>query len=307
MAAGERTTGMSVLEAAAQNYMADVSFSSSARVPRESTPHIVPDEGSVLEAADLISRPRRRMLFLLLCLSLCGVMQLYFSFSIPYFTIGLLGLMVLCGSIALAREVYMRRTKYLLWVGFFQAIPMIVLVYVDYVNLAEALDKDDSHAATEDDLEHTIRKNVSDRAAAYVGIALDCVVVILCVNVAEASLALHRAFHGLTPDEQPWLVHLVQALQGVTRAPPLQWAPRQVNRQNTNNMYVGHEESFFDRMTMAWRRGDGTAHARAPAPAVSNGRAPGSRNGVAGESNRTRDRRRSDGLLNLSGNPMAMI
>ena len=49
---------MSVLEAAAQNYMADVSFSSSARVPRESTPHIVPDEGSVLEAADLITRPR---------------------------------------------------------------------------------------------------------------------------------------------------------------------------------------------------------------------------------------------------------
>ena len=103
--------------------------------------------------ADLVAQPRKRMLMLLCCLGLCGALQLFLAFSIPYFTIGLLGLLVLCGSIGLAREILLRRTRYLLWVGFFQPIPLIMLVYVDYVNLAEALDADSYHVATEDDLE----------------------------------------------------------------------------------------------------------------------------------------------------------
>ena len=134
------------------------------------------------------------MFCLLLCLGVCGALQLFFAFSIPYFTIGLLGLLVLCGSIGLAREIYMARTKYLLWVGFFQAVPMITLVYVDYVHLSEALDADSFHVATEDDLEQSIQQNVTDRVSAYAGIALDCLVVVLCVNLAEASLSLHRAY-----------------------------------------------------------------------------------------------------------------
>ena len=246
--------------------------------------------------ADLVAQPRKRMLMLLCCLGLCGALQLFLAFSIPYFTIGLLGLLVLCGSIGLAREILLRRTRYLLWVGFFQPIPLIMLVYVDYVNLAEALDADSYHVATEDDLERSVQQNVTDRVAAYAGIALDCFVCVLCISLAEASLALHRALHGLESDNQPWLVHLVNALQGVTRAPLRQWAPPVTAAPAAG--VVAEEASYFDHIARAMR-GFSTATAvpsvaTAPAApaATSEARGPGG-------SPASRLRRASDGLLNL--------
>ena len=144
----------------------------------------------------------------------CGAAQLVFAFTIPYVTIGLLGSLEIGGAFLLLRAVWARSTN-LLILGVFQFVPAFCIVYFDYVNLAEALDKDAIELATEDDLERTVQKNVEDRSAAYAAIGLDVLVVLLYFVLAEALLDLRRAYLGEETDtEEPWVLQLCAALFG---------------------------------------------------------------------------------------------
>ena len=113
-------------------------------------------------------------------LALCGTLQVVFAFTIPYITIGLLGLVVISGSYALAREIFLfRRTKYLYY-GVFQPLPLILLVYADFVRLAEALDKDSVSLASTDDFERAVQKHMDDHVSAQIGICVDVLVRARC-------------------------------------------------------------------------------------------------------------------------------
>ena len=160
----------------------------------------------------------------LILLGICGAVQLVFAFSIPYLTIGLLGLAVMGGSIALARDLLFQRRRYLL-LGIMQPPLTFVIVYTDYVKLAKALDQD-GFVATEDDLERMVQNNLVDRAAAYAGVAIDVLVVLLSFALASFLIDLRRAYLGRESSDQP-LVLLVLAALGRTAEPPNQRPPVQ--------------------------------------------------------------------------------
>ena len=161
------------------------------------------------------SREKEKFVITLLgSIAACGAAQLVFAFTIPYVTIGLLGSLEIGGAFLLLRAVWARSTN-LLILGVFQFVPAFCIVYFDYVNLAEALDKDAIELATEDDLERTVQKNVEDRSAAYAAIGLDVLVVLLYFVLAEALLDLRRAYLGEETDtEEPWVLQLCAALFG---------------------------------------------------------------------------------------------
>ena len=111
---------------------------------------------------DNLLKEEQNVLSIIVVLILCGVLQLVFGFTIPYLIIGLLGLMIVICSAALMNDIWRGRSRWLL-LGVFQPLPMCLVVYFVYVNLSEALDKDDAYLATEDDLERSIQKNLEDR------------------------------------------------------------------------------------------------------------------------------------------------
>ena len=151
----------------------------------------------------------RKVLSILAATAFCGSMQLVFAFTIPFIAIGALGLIVLSGSIALAREVFIfRRTKNLLY-GVFQPFALLILTYMDYVMLAEALDKDEVTLASSDNLERSLQKNLGDRISAYFGIAADVGVALLSFALADATLSLRRAYTGAVRDDAPWVVQIL--------------------------------------------------------------------------------------------------
>jgi hypothetical protein len=72
-------------------------------------------------------------------ITVCGVAKLIFAFTIPYLTIGMLGLLEVCCSAVLANEVIKHRGRYLLFV-IVLPLPAFVVLYSNFVSLAEALD-----------------------------------------------------------------------------------------------------------------------------------------------------------------------
>lgn len=74
---------------------------------------------------------------------------------------------------------------------------------------AEAIDKDEVTLATEDDLERSIQNNISDRVSAYAGVAVDVVLVVLSLTLAEAVLTLRRVYIGDIKDDAPWIVQVL--------------------------------------------------------------------------------------------------
>ena len=159
----------------------------------------------------LVRDAERRVLAVLAACGLCGMFQLIFAFTIPYLTIGLLGLFVLGGSTALARDVWYERRRFI-WIGIFQPIPSFLIVYTSYVNLAEALDADDTSLATEDDLERSVQENMADRVSANAGIGIDVLLVLLCFMLSDAMLTLRRASLGKEETDEPWILQLIGAL-----------------------------------------------------------------------------------------------
>jgi len=150
----------------------------------------------------------RRVLVRLLLLSMCGVQQLVFAVTIPFFGMALLGGFILTGACWMAREIaWLRRTDWLL-VGIFQPLPVTICTYVNYVNLAEALDKDAYQLATEDDLEQSVEKSLADRISAISGVLLDCLVVVLSFALAESVLVLRRSLTGEEDVDKPWILQL---------------------------------------------------------------------------------------------------
>ena len=170
----------------------------------------LPALGLRLPGPDRPLRPEEaRVLLLLGILGCCGTLQLTFAVTIPNVPIGVLGLVVVTCSYLLAREVWLfRRTKHLLY-GVFQPLPLVFVSYTDYVKLAEALDEDEVTLATEDDLERSVQKNLEDRVSAYAGVFVDCLVVIVSFLLAEAVLALRRAYIGEIKDDAPWVVQIL--------------------------------------------------------------------------------------------------
>ena len=74
---------------------------------------------------------------------------------------------------------------------------------------AEAIDNDEVTLATEDDLERSVQANISDRVAAYCGVFVDCLLVVLSFVLAEAVLNLRRTYIGEMKDDAPWVVQLL--------------------------------------------------------------------------------------------------
>ena len=154
----------------------------------------------------------QRLCAALLVLAACGLLQLIFAFTIPYFTIGLLGMFVLGSAMALAREMWLQRARHLIYAVMQPPITCIV-VYIDYVNLAEALDKDATQLATEDDLERTVQKNLADRVSAYAGVAIDYLVVLLSLTLAVTALRLRLTYLGEIDGDEPWVLKLAVPLR----------------------------------------------------------------------------------------------
>jgi hypothetical protein len=167
--------------------------------------------------ADSIVVHRRRTFALLITTSMCGSLQLLLAFTIPFFDLGLLGLVLLGGSILFMRELWLDRMRYLT-IGIFQPVLVCLLVYIDYTKLAEALDRDSYYVATEDDLERTVQSNIADRVAAYTGIAIDCLMVVLSFFLAESMFMLRAAYFNQSDDDpRPWLLQFKESLE-------LEWA-----------------------------------------------------------------------------------
>ena len=167
--------------------------------------------------ANALERAECRVYTILAILGTFGAMQLLFAFTIPYLTIGLLGLAVLSGSIALARDMMYRRHRYLLF-AILQPPLTFVIVYTDYVSLAKALDQD-GVLATEDDLERSVQTNVGDRDAAFAGVAIDVLVVLFSFALANYMIDLRRAYLGRESSDEPFVL-LVLAAMGRAREPP---------------------------------------------------------------------------------------
>ena len=193
-------------------------------------------DGSVILSPLLVEE--RRVLLMALSSGVLSSLQLALGFSIPFLWAGLLGSSTLLLSVMLAREVWMRRVKHLHYVraicavichlfftvhwvriplqAIFTPIPIVLLEYVIYVFLAEALDEDMYKLADEDDLERSIQSNSFDRWSAVAAIFLNLMLVVISFVIACAVLALRSVYRGQQLDvEQPWVLQLIAVIQDV--------------------------------------------------------------------------------------------
>lgn len=83
---------------------------------------------------------------------------------------------------------------------------------------AEAIDNDEVTLATEDDLERSVKANITDRVAAYCGVFFDCLLIVLSFALAEAVLAMRRVYIGEVKDDAPWVVQLLNSTKNASGA-----------------------------------------------------------------------------------------
>ena len=131
------------------------------------------NQDELVAVAPLLPEERRGLLWAAAS-AICSVLQLIFALTIPFPSVGVVGGATLLLTALLAREVWLRRLDYLIY-AVLAPVPVVVIEYVMYLLLAEALDQDQYVLASEDDLEQSVEANLSDRVSAVAGVLIDAV------------------------------------------------------------------------------------------------------------------------------------
>ena len=147
-------------------------------------------------------REERRVLLLSAASMVCGALQVLFAFTIPFWEIGVLGVASIVLNGLLMHEVWLRRTDHLLN-AVFAPVPIVVLEYIIYVMLAEALDQDSYHIADEDNLEQSVERNFTDRLSAIAGILLVLLQVVPTHRMRSRMRSLDRVDCDHMPTSRP--------------------------------------------------------------------------------------------------------
>ncbi len=155
----------------------------------------------------------RRAIFILIPCLLVGAVNIFFGIVIPYVWNALMGVIIIAGVGALYREVVLLHRPRHLLIAILQPPVTLLALYVNYISLAEALDKDSYSLATEDDLEQDVERHYLDRLAAQLVLYNDLISVILSFAVADHMLTCRRVYLGLPDNDQPWLLQLAASWQ----------------------------------------------------------------------------------------------
>lgn len=148
-------------------------------------------------------------------LSLLALGNLYLAITIPFWQNAVLGVAVLGSVAACCREIfYFHRYKNLMLI-IFQPIPATIILFTNYIILAEALDKDSYQLATEDDLEVQLEtgKHDFDVLAAQLLLYADLLQIVCFIGLAGTMLDLRRAYRGQVPSVLPWVLQLAGSLR----------------------------------------------------------------------------------------------
>jgi hypothetical protein len=170
----------------------------------------------LLRAASLLEEPpdqdalivyRYRLLrWLLIWLGL-AVVDLVAAIIIPYdFSIWLAVICLVSGSFIAAAAVT-RRSRSLMRVVAL-TVPFDFVILINYISLAELVDKDNGAAVADSKLEDMIEDHHTDRAACVVTMVMDLLLIACSMFLAEACFELSRAFRGESPSSRPRILDL---------------------------------------------------------------------------------------------------